>query len=151
MSGKGRGGLVERTVIYMGEMQAKRYVAHDFLIGSPILIDRVENTMLFYKHNIYGQIYNLGNPEHYVIDSRKINGLIRRTSNSDYSFANSKAVDGYIYKYIMTPEQQAMCGRTPSISKWSDLIITTDNKAEAIKAMFMSCVELSAGNTRPQS
>ena len=132
---KGAGGLVERTVIYMEETQGKRYVAHDFLIGSPVLIDRVENTMSFYKHNIYGQIYNLGNPEHYVIDSRRINGLIRRTNNPDYSFANSKVVDGYIYKYIMTPEQQAMCGRTPHLSVSDELIIATNNKNEAIKTM----------------
>ena len=117
------------------EADLKRYVAHDFLIGSPVLIDRVENTMSFYGHNIYGQIYNLKDPEHHVIDTRRINGLIRRTNNPDYSFANSKAVDGYIYKYIMTPEQQAMCGKTPHLSSWNELIVATDNKNEAIKAM----------------
>lgn len=119
----------------MEDTGAKRYVVHDFLIGNPVLIDRVDNTMTFYDSNIYGQIYNLKNPEHYVIDSRRINGLIKRTNNPDYSFANSKAVDGYIYKYILTPEQQAMCRRTPSIPGWNELIITTDSKTEAIKTM----------------
>ena len=119
----------------MGETESKRYVAHDFLIGSPVLIDRVDNTMTFYDHNIYGQIYNLDKPKKHDIDSRRINGLIKRTNNPDYSFANSKAVDGYIYEYIMTPEQQAMCGRTPTIFGWNEQITATDDLSEAIRAM----------------
>ena len=119
----------------MDEANTKRYVAYDFLIGNPVLIDRVENSMTFYHRNLYGQIYDLNNPERHVIDMRKINGLIKRTNNSDYSFANSKVVDGYIYKYIMTPEQQAMCGRTPSIFGWKDFITSTDDYAQAIKTM----------------
>ena len=117
------------------EKESKRYVAHDFLIGNPVLIDRVENSMSFYHRNLYGQIYDLNNPERHVIDMRKINGLIKRTNYPDYSFANSKVVDGYIYEYIMTPEQQAMCGRTPSIFSWKDFITATDDYAEAIKTM----------------
>lgn len=119
----------------MDEAITKRYIVHDFLIGNPVLIDRAENTMTFYRHNIRGQIYNLNNPERHVIDAKKINGLIKRTNNPDYSFANARSVDGYIYKYIMTPEQQAMCGRTPSIPGWNDFIIAADSKTEAIKAM----------------
>ena len=126
---------MKETVIYMEETSAKRYVVHDFLIGSPVLVDRVDNTMTFYDHNIYGQIYNLKNPEQHAIDAKRINGLIKRTNNPDYNFANSKAVDGYIYEYIMTPEQQAMCRRTPYIPKWNELIIATDDKPEAIKTM----------------
>jgi len=119
----------------MEDTSTKRYVVHDFLNGSPIFIDRVDNTMTFFDSNIYGQIYNLNNPEHHVIDSRKINGLTKRTNNPDYNFANSKAVDCYIYKYIMTPEQQALCRKTPYIPGWNELIIMTDSKTEAIKAM----------------
>jgi hypothetical protein len=70
---------------------------HDFLIGSPVLIDRVTRTLTFYGHNIYGQIYNLKNPEKCVVGLKRINGLIRRTQNPDYSFADSLAVDGYVY------------------------------------------------------
>ena len=120
----------------MEDILSKRYVAHDFLAGSPVLIDRVENTMSFYSHNMYGQIYNLKNPEHHVIGAKVISGLIRRTQSPNYGFFNnSKAVDGYIYKYIMTPDQQAMCRREPHIQNWNDLIIATNDKAEAIKAM----------------
>jgi hypothetical protein len=108
---------------------------HDFLIGNPVLIDRAENTMTFYHHNIYGQIYNLNDAEHHTIGAKKINGLIQRTNNRDYSFANSFAVDGYIYKYIMTPGQQEQCRRTPNIPGYNELIIATDDKSEAIKTM----------------
>ncbi|MDL2273928.1 hypothetical protein LJC34_05250 [Oscillospiraceae bacterium OttesenSCG-928-G22] len=113
----------------------KRFVVHDFLIGNPVLLDRAENTMTFYRHNIYGQIYNLKDPEHHVIGPSRINGLIRRTANSDYSFANSKAVDGYIYKYLMTSEQQAACYRKPDIPGWNEFITATNDYAEAIEAM----------------
>ena len=119
----------------MEEPLTKRYVVHDFLIGDPVLIDRLENTMSLYKHNIYGQIYNLNNPDSYALDTKKVNGLIRRTQNPCYNFGNAKAVDGYIYKYIMTPEQQGKCYKKPSIPKHSELIIATDNKDDAIRAM----------------
>ena len=113
----------------------KRYVAHDFLIGHPVLIDRLEKTMTFYNHNIYGQIYNLKDPERHVISANRINGLIRRTNNYDYSFTNSFSVDGYIYKYLMSPEQQAMCGRKPDIPGWNKMITETDDYTGAIKTM----------------
>ena len=116
-------------------MDTKRYIAHDFLIGSPVLIDRVENTMTFYKRNLYGQIYNLKDPECRSIGASRINGLIRRTNNSNYSFANSFAVDGYIYKYLMTPEQQAMCGSKPSIPGYNEFITASNSNTDAIKVM----------------
>lgn len=117
------------------KLDAKRYIVHDFLIGAPILVDRVENTLTFYDHNIYGQIYNLKNPEHHVIGAKKINGLIGRANNPDYSFANSFVADSYIYQYIMTPEQQAMCRRKLDIPGWNELITATNDYAEAIKTM----------------
>ena len=91
--------------------------------------------MTFYGHNIYGQIYNLKAPEHHVIGARKISGLIRRTNNPDYNFANSKAVDGYIYAYLMTPEQQAMCYKKPSIPGYNDLIAESDDYSGIIRTM----------------
>ena len=132
---KGGGKRLKGTVIITEETNSKRYVAHDFLVGSPVLVDRVDNTMTFYDHNIHGQIYNLNKPEHHSIDAKKINGLIRRLNGNNYSFANSFAVDSYIYKYIMTPEQQAMCNRKPEIPSYEKLIVATDDKSEAIKAM----------------
>lgn len=33
---------------------SKRFIAHDFLIGSPVLIDRAEQTMTFFHNNIHG-------------------------------------------------------------------------------------------------
>jgi hypothetical protein len=91
--------------------------------------------MSFYGCNIYGQLYNLKNPEQHIIDDKKINGLIRRTNNQNYNSMKSPAVDKYIYKYLMTPEQQSMCGRTLSISGWCKQITTTDDYADAIKTM----------------
>ena len=92
--------------------------------------------MTFYSNNIYGQIYNLKNPEHHVISPKRINGLIRRTHNPDYSFAdNSYAVDGYIYTYLMTPEQQAMCRRQPDIPRWNEFIVESDDYSEVIRTM----------------
>jgi len=109
---------------------------HDFLCGSPVLIDRLEKSLTFYGHNIYGQIYNLKNPEHHAISPRKISGLIRRTHNPDYGFAaHSFAVDGYIYTYLMTPEQQAMCRRQPDIPGWNELIVESDDHSEVIRKM----------------
>jgi hypothetical protein len=119
----------------MNEINSKRYVAHDFLAGSPVLVDRVDNTVSFYDHNIHGQIYNLNKPEQHIIDMKKSNGLIRRLNDKNYSFVNSFAADCYIYKYIITPEQQAMCNRKPEIPSYNKLIVTTDDKSEAIKAM----------------
>jgi hypothetical protein len=111
----------------------KRYVVHDFLIGQPIFIDRLEKTVRFYKHNIYGQIYNLKDPEHHVIGAAKINGLIRRTNSGNYNFSNSFSVDGYIYKYLMSPEQQDKCGSKPSIFGYDELIAETDDYTGAIQ------------------
>ena len=112
----------------------KRYIAHGFLSESPVLIDRAKNTMTFYRTNLYGQIYNLNTPEHYKISNSIINGFIRRTQNLSYNTFSGKAIDPYIYKYIMTLEQQAKCRYKPSIPNWDKFIIATDDKAEAIKA-----------------
>ena len=130
--GRAGGGVEFKEV---KTLELRRYVAHDFLIGHPVLIDRLEKTMTFYKHNIYGQIYNLKNPEHHVIGPKKISGLIRRTNNPDYSFANSFAVDGYIYTYLMTPEQQAMCRKTPSIPGYNEFIAASDDYGGIIRKM----------------
>jgi|GEM_PF-3259252 hypothetical protein len=119
----------------METANTKRYVAHDFSIGSPVLVDCVDKTMTFYDHNIHGQIYNLNKPQHHAINTKKINGLIRRLNGNNYSFANSFSADSYIYKYIMTPEQQARCSRKPEIASYEKLIVATDDKSEAIKAM----------------
>ncbi len=91
--------------------------------------------MCFYKSNLYAQIYNLKSPERHTISAAKISGLIRRTNGSNYNFTNSFAVDGYIYRYIMSPEQQAMCGRQPEIPGWNKLIVQTDDYTGAIKTM----------------
>lgn len=116
-------------------MDSKRYVVHDFLVGSPILVDRVDKTLTFYGHNIYGQIYNLANPDHYEVSAKWINSIISRTNNPGYNFLNSPVVDRYVYQYLMTPEQQARCGCKPEVHKGDELIIMTDSYTEAIKKM----------------
>jgi len=94
----------------LSNIENKRYIAYDFLIGSPILIDTKEKILNFYRHNIYGQIYNLKNPEMYKVTTRTINGLIKRSKNPDYFFKNAKSIDRYIYSHLMTKEQQEQCG-----------------------------------------
>ena len=84
--GRAGGGVENKEV---KTLEIKRYIAHDFLIGNPVLIDRLEKSMTFYSHNIYGQIYNLKTPKHFAISARRISGLIRRTNNFDYSFADN--------------------------------------------------------------
>ena len=91
--------------------------------------------MTFYDRNIYGQIYNLKEPEHHVVDASKINELIRRMKNRDYNYLTAKVVDGYIYTYLMSPEQQAMCGRKPELHASDKLITASDDYAEAITKM----------------
>ena len=116
-------------------MEAKRYVVFDFSIGNPVMVDCMRKTMIFYNRNLYGQIYNIRKPKIYHIGANKINGLIRRTHNPSYGFYNSKAVDGFIYNYIMTPEQQAQCENIPVIFGWNKFISASDNFAEVIKNM----------------
>jgi len=108
---------------------------HDFIAGNPVLIDCARKTMTFFDQNIYGQIYNLNDAKCHKISPSLISGLIKRTGNSNYGIANSKAVDGYIYNYLMTPEQQAQCRRTPHIFKWDEKIANTDDYYTAIKTM----------------
>lgn len=112
----------------------KRYVVHDFLIGSPVLIDRQNKNMNFYSKNMYGQIYNLQNPEVVNINLRKINGLIKRTQNFDYYRYSAKTIDCYIFKYLMTTEQQQQCKKNPGSSLGKKIAETNDFK-EAIKTM----------------
>jgi hypothetical protein len=112
-----------------------RYYAYDFLIGSPILIDRELKTLSLYSKNLYGQIYNLNNPSTTVVDAKMINSLIRRTGNENYGFSgNSKVIDSFIYEHLMTPEQQARCRRKPKNSS-SPKIVATDDFMEAVQAM----------------
>jgi hypothetical protein len=113
----------------------KRYHAYDFLIGSPVLIDREAKTLSLYHKNLNGQLFNLKNPEITDADAKMISSLIRRTSNENYGFSTSKVVDGFLYQHLMTPEQQARCRRKPEISTLSPKIVATDDFNEAVKVM----------------
>ncbi|GHU58590.1 hypothetical protein FACS1894133_3630 [Clostridia bacterium] len=112
-----------------------RYHAYDFLIGSPVLIDREAKTLSLYRNNLNGQIYNLKKPDITVVDTKMISGLIRRTANENYGFSNSKVIDGFLYAHLMTTEQQERCRRKPEISKQSPKITATDDFTKAVKAM----------------
>lgn len=92
----------------------KRYYVYDFVCGNPILIDTEEKTVTFYHHNVYGQIYDLKSGGDVVkIGAAKINGLIKRTNNRNYSFSNAFVIDQYIYHFLMSDEQKAKCKSTP--------------------------------------
>ena len=120
------GGTAER-------FHRERYIAYDFLIGNPILIDRAEKTLTLFRHNIYGQIYNLATAQPRHIGRQQIDGLIRRTANPNYGFYTAKVIDSYIYAYFMTPAQRARCERTPDTHSLHKTITATDDYGEAIR------------------
>lgn len=111
----------------------KRYYVYDFLIGSPILIDTKDKTVVFYKKNMYGQIYNL-DEEPQKITGHRINGLIKRL-NGYYSFSNSLAIDGYIYHHIMTEDQKNRCQIEADKPREREFITSGDNLKEVIEKM----------------
>ena len=113
--------------------EGRRFIVHDFLIGSPILIDRAERTFAFYNKNIYGQVSDLDNPSRKQVSDREISGLMKRLNNSSYNFNNSKVVDQFIYNYLMTDEQRAACHRSPYTG--NTFISASNSYTEAIRGM----------------
>lgn len=113
----------------------ERFVVHDFLIGNPILIDRAAMTMTLYSSNSHGQIYNLRTARMIQVDQRTIGGLIRRSRQSGYGYEKAKAIDRYLYAYLMTPEQREQCGRNIPIRHNDTLIAATDEYSQAIGTM----------------
>lgn len=86
----------------------KRYYVYQFVLDDTILIDTKEKIFYFYKTNIYGQFYNLEEPEVLKIKGQRVNGLIRRLQNFP-SMENTYVVDQYSYNYIMTDKQRNKC------------------------------------------
>ena len=114
----------------------KRYYVYDFVIGEPVLIDREQNTLTFYHNNIYGQLYDLEKGgEVFEVTKSVQNGLIRRLNGRSYSFSNAKAVDQFIYHLLFTEEQKAKCIRSAHNLNEKELIASSDELTEVIKAM----------------
>lgn len=113
--------------------EGKRFIAHDFLIGSPILIDRAERTFTFYHKNLYGQVADLDNPSRKQVSDRQVSGLVKRLNNPSYSLENSRVVDQFIYHYLMTDEQRAACRYSPYND--NSFITASDSYSEAIRGM----------------
>lgn len=114
----------------------KRYYVYDFVCGDPGLIDTKEKTVTFYHSNVYGQIYDLkkgGNVK--KIGAAKINGLIKRTSNGNYSFSNAYVIDQYIYHLLMSDEEKAKCKSTPWKPSEEDFYGSGNNFYEIIALM----------------
>lgn len=111
----------------------KRYIVHQYLIGYPILIDRVNKTLNYYLCNMHGQLHNLKRPEVAKITMKTINGLILRTQKSNYNIDHAKTIDGYVYKYLMTENQQKQCIAKPEIL--SEKIIETNDFEQCIRKM----------------
>jgi rubredoxin len=114
--------------------EATRFIAHEFMPGEPLLIDREDKRLILYQCNLYGQIYNLKKPICREISNRLVEGLIQRTQNS-YSTKTSKASDGYVYEYLMTPEEQARCGSRPFIYGNREMIAQSDSFSGAVRQM----------------
>lgn len=113
----------------------KRFIVRDFLIGSPILVDRKTRTLYFYSTNLYGQVYDLKNPKSHIVTKREVSGLIQRSNSMGYGMKTAKVIDAYICKYLMTPEEKAQCPRVHDIPAWNTLIAEKDNYSDAIYEM----------------
>lgn len=113
----------------------KRYYVYDYVLGNPVLVDRKEKTVVFYNHNIYGQVSNLvSGGDSQKISAAKINGLIKRLNGRNY-FENAYVLDSYIFHLLMTEEQKAKCKRMPTEMKVEDLYGSSDDFSEAITLM----------------
>ena len=112
----------------------KRYIVSDFLIGKPVMVDTKAKTLNFYSYNMYGQLYDLKNPEVHKVTAKTINGLIKRTQDYFRYKKTEKVVDGYIYKYLMNQSQKEQCKTEPDI-RLSDKIIETNNFEQAVRKM----------------
>ena len=114
----------------------KRYYVYDFVIGEPVLIDREQNTLTFYHNNIYGQLYDLEKGgEVFQVTKTIQSGLIRRLNGKSYSYANSKAVDRFVYHLLFTDEQKAKCTRSAHPLNEKELIASGNELADVIETM----------------
>ncbi|MED3830243.1 hypothetical protein P4575_20640 [Priestia megaterium] len=112
-----------------------RYYVYDFVCGNPILIDTVKKEITFYHTNVYGQVYDLKSGGKVVKGTARINGLIKRTNNSNYSFSNKYVIDQYIYHLLMSDEQKAKCRSIPQKPSEARFYISGDNYNEIISIM----------------
>lgn len=113
-----------------------RYYVYDFVCGDPILIDTVKKTITFYHHNVYGQVCDLKSGGKVVkVGAAKINGLIKRTNNGNYSFSNAYVIDQYIYHFLMSGEQKAKCKSIPWRPSEEDFYGSGDDFNEIIALM----------------
>ena len=110
----------------------KRYVVHEFLDGCPMLIDREKKEMFNFVSNKYGQIQKINTPISYFIDNNMIANLIEQTKKAGYY---NSTIDAYIFKYLMTPEEQAQCENAPYIKKADKIIVRSSDYKKAIIAM----------------
>lgn len=115
--------------------KTENYIVHDFLIGNPVLINRHDKTLTFFHHNIYGQLYDLTSAEPKHIGPNIMQGLIRRTRNPNYDLWTQKVVDSYIYAYLMTPGQRALCQRKPHEYNLKDCIAASNDYSEVVQKM----------------
>lgn len=129
-------------------MDVKRYIVRDLEYGNPVLIDRLKKSITYYEKNKHGQIYNLETPKRYIIDTRTINGLIRRhsrpypkrgdTFDLERHSGIRNAIDSYIYAYLMSPEQQSKCPhkyRFDISDDMTPLVAETNDYTKAITKM----------------
>ena len=114
-----------------------RYFIYNYSISSTILIDTIDKTITIYQTNIYGQFYNLKTAEPKVISNAKISGLIKRL-NGNYSYETAYVTDEYIYKHLMTTEQQERCTSTPYKNSENDFIYSGNNLNECLYNMCIA-------------
>jgi hypothetical protein len=125
-----------------------RFVVRDLPNGDLILIDRETNGMSFYDNDANGRIRNLGKPACREQGKGSIENAIRRL-RGDCAVRNAKATDGFIYEYLMTPEERARCGVRPSAFGSAEAIVQTDDFKEAVGWMCEWAYDRKAG-VRPE-
>lgn len=113
----------------------KRYYAHDFLIGGPILVDRKQNTLTYYSCDIFGRLYDLERAKSVKVTKQKIQGLLRRLNNPRYSDRTGLAIDRYIYTYLLADGQRAACGHSFYMRISDTLIAAGDSLRDVVWSM----------------
>ena len=112
-----------------------RFTVFNYQVSAPVfavLIDRDFKTLTFYHKHYRGQIYNLRKPICVEVGAKMKQGLIRRTQG--YYKNTQRELDGFIYYYFMTPEEQNKCKNIPR-TPYDRKILETDDFPEAVRAI----------------
>ena len=111
-----------------------RYYAYNYLISGILLVDTIQNEIIYYLTNTYGQIYNLiEGGRIFKITKQKRNGLIRRLKSDKYSVADGYPLDSYVYLHLLSDEEKAGCKDIFKLAEHEKLIAEGDDFCEIVE------------------